>query len=190
MIATKICDWRADLPQRSRALSSSESGVASDMRRRGDPLVRVAIVAEFARMSTLRRGCAGIPLRSLLALLVFMAYGCACIPEGHFHSEYRIDHVAASSSHSMVAFGHAGYTNSRHRCHDDPPEGSTSGGHVAVALSSQQAPVTPPLPLTGLASAGGSGRERSPPGGPPRGSYPEVCRTSATVLAMLCVFRS
>lgn len=141
-------------------------------------------------MSTLCRGCTGIRLRGLLALVVFMAYGCACIPEGYFHSEYRIGHVAASPSHSMLAFGHAGYTNSRHRCHDDQPEGSTPGGQAAMVLSSQQAPVTPTLPLTGWVSAEGSSRERSPPGVSSRGNHAEACRTSATALAMLCVFRS
>lgn len=147
-------------------------------------------MVRFARISLLPRNPAGVLMQGFLALLAFMAYGCACVPVGHSDGDSHIDRIAASHSYSAVAFGHVNCGNGGHRCHDDLPVGFPADTQAEPHLSSRSAPAfSHVLPMIGWVNAEASGRERSPPA-PSRARHLEVCRTAATALAVLCVFRS
>lgn len=174
------------------ALSNPESVIALTIRRRDDVLARVLIVVEFARTSLLRRWRTCVLIRCLLPIFVFMAYGCACAEVGHVNSEHHLDSFAnISPVHAIAAFGYADYANRAEKCHDDLPTGSTPDVQAGAGLWSQHGPSgSHILPMTGWVSSLASGQERAPPGGLSRATHPEVGRTGATALAMLCVFRS
>jgi hypothetical protein len=148
-------------------------------------------VLEFARITVLGRDCTAALTRGFLSLFAFMAYGCACVPVGHFHGNSHLGSAITSSLHPIaVAFEHTECGNGGDRCHDDLPVGSTSDSRTIANALSQPAPaISHILPMIGWVSAEESGRERSPPTPSPAG-HPEVRLTRATSLAVLCVFRS
>lgn len=148
-------------------------------------------MVEFARITVLGRDRTAMLARGFLSLFAFMAYGCACVPVGHFHGDSHLGSAVTYSLHSIAAeFEHADCGNGGDRCHDELPMGSTLDSRTIATILSQFAPaISHILPMIGWVSAEESGRERSPPT-PSPASHLEARLTRATALAVLCVFRS